>query len=126
MVLGNHDVVNRHELEIYAQQNPNRFFLVEGINGAMDIDNPWLSAFTKNINGPKILFSHYPVISTDPHAKDQVKEAISLLKQSFILHACDLNVHGHLHSKDSRSDPIEINVSLERIGFKPVRMIEVI
>ncbi len=125
MVLGNHDVASRHELQNYAQQNLNRFFLVEGINGAVDIENPWLSAFTKDINGQRVLFSHYPVLSIDPYVKDQVKDTIKLLKQSFISEGCHLNIHGHLHSKDSRSDPREINVSLERIGFKPVKILSV-
>jgi calcineurin-like phosphoesterase family protein len=126
MVLGNHDVDKISDLREYAQKNPKRFLLVEGLNGVSEVNNSWFSAFTQDINGQKVLFSHYPVLSSDPYFTGQITETVGLLKQCFINEGCNLNVHGHLHSKDSRSNPNEINVSLERIGFKPVKIMEVI
>jgi calcineurin-like phosphoesterase family protein len=40
---------------------------------------------------------------------------------------CDIAIHGHLHTKDTFTDKSrEINVSIERTKFQPVRLGELI
>lgn len=63
-----------------------------------------------------------PVLSSNPNLTGQITETVELLKQCFINEGSDLNVHGHLHSKDSRTQAREVNVSLERIGCRPIRL----
>ncbi len=61
--------------------------------------------FIQNINGQRILFSHHP----DEHRIDQ----------------WDINIHGHIHNHPPRGVEY-INVSVEVIGYRPIRLQEVL
>lgn len=117
MILGNHDFHQLNFYRKYAKRYPDKFMLIESING-LDA-----SALIKEIKGKKVMFSHYPLISVDPYTRDKSKETRDLLAQVFDKEKCDLNIHGHLHSNDKFTDKEkEFNVSIERIGFKPIRL----
>jgi calcineurin-like phosphoesterase family protein len=71
----------------------------------------------KDINGKRILFSHYPVFNNNPY-DEKYKSISELLKEIFNLCNCDINIHGHTHSyivNDKRC----INACLEANDFKP-------
>ena len=96
-------IVSDHGMEIIKTKHP----LVNGI--------------VKKIKGLKILFSHYPVYLPDGiHSK-----ASSQLAEVFKEFNCDLNIHGHVHSK-TINHPLLVNASLEVLNLKPVRLIELI
>jgi len=65
-----------------------------------------------------LLLSHYPMIE-DPHHNYRYSEQCSQLYEVFKAQGCRLNIHGHLHSKES-PDPRCRNVSVEKTGFRPV------
>jgi calcineurin-like phosphoesterase family protein len=126
LLIGNHDIGMLEQLNIYMNHYPKKFYLVEGCDGVVDCENPGLSAFTKIMAGKKLLFSHYPVISEELYARGKVKDTIEVLCNHFVDTECDLNIHGHVHSHDQNTFHNEINVSLERTGFKPIRLGDVL
>lgn len=72
----------------------------------------------------RILFSHFPIVDTDGYDA-RYAEQIAGLKWIFDYCECDYNIHGHTHEnlmKDSRC----INVSIENIRFKPIKLEEII
>lgn len=74
----------------------------------------------QEIQGKKILFSHYPPFYDDPYdTKQEVLETKEVLRAVFDATKCDVCYHGHIHSKKS-SDPRCINVSVEHTAFQPV------
>lgn len=77
------------------------------------------ACLVKEINGKRILFSHYPPFYEDPYDKSiEVLNIKELLGYIYEISECEVNYHGHIHSKvcdDARC----INVSIEHISFKP-------
>ena len=77
-----------------------------------------------DVEGFRILFSHFPIVDTDGYDA-RYAEQIAGLKWIFDYCECDYNIHGHTHEnlmKDSRC----INVSIENIRFKPIKLEEII
>jgi calcineurin-like phosphoesterase family protein len=64
--------------------------------------------FVQNFGQTRVLFSHYPDTERG--------------------HLWDLNVHGHIHNnqEDSRNPNKWINVSIEMMDYKPVRLREIL
>lgn len=85
-------------------------FLVMGNHDKGRSINYWrrlfVDAFTTPIKIGSIIYSHEPVTP-----------------QYLIDHQAQLNVHGHTHTK-FLDDPRYVCVSVEQIGFKPVKMID--
>lgn len=77
-----------------------------------------------NVNNKRIMFSHYPVVENDIHNNRDLsitKELYDL----FVSNECDLNIHGHIHSKVI-NDYRLVNVCVEHINFKPIKLGELI
>lgn len=125
LLIGNHDVRNIKRFEKYANKNPTKFQLIKGVFGISDtVTEPeGISAIVKDIGNRKLMFSHYPLISEDVYIKGKAKQTRDKLSMIFKSESCQLNLHGHLHSKDSFTDKrLEKNCSIERTGFAPVRL----
>lgn len=127
MLVGNHDMASIERFRKYSSSlSIANCCLVEGvISNEMGYFNDILgfSGLMKEINGKKIFFSHYPLLSDDSYLEGRPKAARDAMAEVFMEECCDLNIHGHLHSKDAFTDKsIEINVSVERIGFRPVKL----
>lgn len=121
LLVGNHDVRSIPWFREYQSNNPDRFALIEGI--AEQTEPYGVSGLICEIRGKKLFFSHYPLVSEDPYTRGKAKESRDVMAKIFKRERCDLSIHGHLHSKDDFTDKQrEINVSIERIGFKPVRL----
>lgn len=72
--------------------------------------------FIAEVEGIKILFSHYPIV-TDGY--DDVHWRF--LSEIFKKEKCDINIHGHIHSMVLGDDRC-MNVSVEAVGFRPVKL----
>jgi calcineurin-like phosphoesterase family protein len=121
LILGNHDMQMLNKLEAYAAQHPHKLQIIKGFNGVFKPQG--LSVFIKEINGVKVLFSHYPGVSQDKFARSAAKRSHERTREIFGEQNCDLAIHGHLHSNDGFTDKSrEINVSIERTGFQPVQI----
>jgi len=79
-----------------------------------------ISCLVKEIDGKRVLFSHYPVFNDNPY-DEKYMNITNALEEIFNLTNCDINIHGHTHSyfvKDKRC----INACLEVNDFKPLNL----
>lgn len=129
LLIGNHDVHSVNKYRSFEKRYPDKFKLIEGV---MDTEPylmqpQWASGLIREIKGKKVMFSHYPLVSVDPYTRGKAKETRDAMAEVFKKESCDICIHGHLHSKDDFTDKRkEINVSIERIGFKPVKLRELV
>ena len=78
----------------------------------------------KEINGKRILFSHYPIVNDNPD-DNRFPNTIKFLEELFNLCNCDLNIHGHTHShivKDKRC----LNACLDANDYLPLDLNEIL
>jgi len=125
LLIGNHDVHSIEKYLSFEKRFPDKFKLVQGVIGSdlKVLESDWVSGLIQDIKGKKVMFSHYPLVTEDSFTKGKSKETRDVLAEVFKKEKCDICVHGHLHSKDSSTNKSkEINVSIERIGFKPVKL----
>jgi calcineurin-like phosphoesterase family protein len=83
-----------------------------------------ISCLIKDINGKRVLFSHYPVFNDNPY-NEKYESITNALEEIFSLTNCDINIHGHTHSYivgDKRC----INACLEVNDFKPLNLEEIL
>ncbi|MCL4427596.1 MAG: hypothetical protein M1276_01175, partial [Deltaproteobacteria bacterium] len=85
-----------------------------------------VNALITEINGSRIMFSHLPVEEDGIKRDEKFNLAISKLFEIFLEYNCDINVHGHVHSRSLEGSAYCRNVSVEVIGFKPVRIMEIL
>jgi len=122
-LLGNHDMPMLNKLKAYANQNPEKLLVVMGVNNNQVFEPKGISALIHTINGKKIMFSHYPLVTEDKYMKGKALDTKNSMAEVFNNERCQLSIHGHVHSNDQHTDKTtEINVSLERIGFKPIML----
>jgi calcineurin-like phosphoesterase family protein len=79
-----------------------------------------ISCLIKEIDGKRVLFSHYPVFNDNPY-DEKYMDITNALEEIFNLTNCDINIHGHTHSY-LVSDKRCINVCLEVNDFKPLNL----
>ncbi|KAJ4460658.1 hypothetical protein PAPYR_2876 [Paratrimastix pyriformis] len=86
------------------------------------------AALICDVDGVRILFSHYALFDAVPEQvahDNEIRPTIELLERLYRTFQCQVNIHGHIHDSLS-SFPDAINVSVERIGFRPVRLGELL
>ena len=121
LIRGNHDSGN------YGFYNEIGIDLIEGVhlflNGAYDLINTPVNvnAVITELAGKRIMFSHLPVKNHITHDACY-KSATNKLFEIFAEYNCDINIHGHVHSHSIKESPYCVNASVEVIGFKPVRI----
>lgn len=124
LLIGNHDVPALTGLQRYAKAHPDKLRVHQACE---ELTEPAeASGFIKHLGGKKIMFSHYPLISVDPYSRGKAKTTRDAMAEVFKSHECDVNIHGHVHSNDAHTDRSEVNVSMERIGFAPRRIKDVL
>lgn len=124
LLLGNHDFPELEALQRYAKRRSDKLYIHEDCEGRTEPLG--MSGFIKQMGGKKVMFSHYPLMSVDPFAHGKSQQTRDAMAQVFSDESCQICVHGHVHSNDSHTDRFEVNVSMERIGFAPKRIQEVI
>ena len=91
--------------------------------GKQALKNIYLNAVVCDVEGERIMFSHFPVFNRKP--RDRFANARDIWDTAFRLAQCSLNIHGHLHSRESGND-FCVNVSCEKLGFIPRTLGEVL
>ena len=81
-----------------------------------------ISCLIKDINGKRVLFSHYPVFNDNPYDK-KYRDITNALEEIFNLTNCDINIHGHTHSYIVGDNKC-INACLEVNDFKSMNVKE--
>ena len=122
LIAGNHDAkgkfLNEYSKYFKAVVGRGKVAVVssQGVE-VIETNHPLANGIITTVGGVKILFSHYPVFVPEQFRSKVVVE----LEKVFNDYRCDLNIHGHVHSK-TINHPKLINVSFEAIGFKPERL----
>ena len=86
-------------------------------------DDIYLNAIVLDCAGERIMFSHFPVFHRKAH--DRFTKSRDTLDKLFALADCSLNIHGHIHSRNTNYS-FCFNVSCEQLGFAPKRLKEII
>ncbi len=125
IILGNHD------LSVF--EYPDDVTIIEGLyiewNGKVlvheDYDDLY-SGIIKFIGDSTIMFSHYALFTNDDY-NDQpgIAPRIKTLEEFYTDFDCSCNVHGHLHSHNSKFQDAK-NACLEQTAFKPIRLFELL
>ncbi len=135
MILGNHDIKNNNKKLLQK----NNFSIIKGIQlsslsnaqeillsikpllkGLNTYQTKLLSIIIADINGLRVLFSHYPLFDRYPKDK-HILPLKKLFEYLFEITGCQLNIHGHTHSFDTK-DKRCINASLDVTGYKPIKL----
>ncbi|MCX2716323.1 metallophosphoesterase family protein [Helicobacter sp. MIT 21-1697] len=86
-------------------------------------DDIYLNAIVLDCAGERIMFSHFPVFHRKAH--DRFAKSRDTLDKLFALADCSLNIHGHIHSRNTQHS-FCFNVSCEQLGFAPKRLGEIL
>jgi len=126
LIRGNHD---KQSYNSYLQRNwldviEKPVFELGGIiYKGVNIDNNLISCFIKDIDGKKVMFSHFPVVVEELKNDNRYFEIRKKLLDIYNKFNCDINIHGHMHSNSIKDNGIKfINISTEVINFKPIRL----
>lgn len=87
------------------------------------LKNKFANALIAKVDNYTIMFSHFPV--HERRRNERYSLARDIIDYAYDMSECNLNIHGHLHSRDSVKDYC-INVSIERINFKPLKLREIL
>ena len=135
LIVGNNDIgkfeyvkglKSWHVCSKLSLQIPERKLIKERLKarfGKECLKNVYLNAVVCDFEDERIMFSHFPVFNRK--ARDRFGAARHVLDETFKLAQCSLNIHGHLHSRDS-GNSFCINVSCERLHFKPRKLWEIL
>lgn len=119
LLIGNHDLKSK---ESYIEAGFGE--VITGLNVSLfgldfkyrEEEEKYLNCFIKEIDGLKIMFSHFPVFDDNPYDA-KFNPITSILERIFLEAECDINIHGHTHAFGSKED-FCINVSIEDTEFK--------
>lgn len=124
LIIGNHD--KQKHLDFYKELGWKIIDnIVLDINGSKDIynklpqdiiNNRLLACLIKDVDGQRIMFSHFPVFDNNPY-DEKYKEVTTILEELFINLNCDTNIHGHTHS-DIAKEKFCQSACLELNDFK--------
>lgn len=131
MILGNHDGKG-YEQKYNGVETVKGFYYEDELKYLNKVHNPitndrMLSALIKEIQGEKILFSHYALFDNEEFDRKNTKIAprIDVLEKLYGAHNCSKNLHGHIHSNKSAFKD-SVNCSMENLDFRPRRLRELL
>lgn len=79
-----------------------------------------LCCYVMDIDNTRVMFTHFPLFDDNPY--DAKYKPITEVLESFYQELnCDVNIHGHTHSKGAKED-FCVSACVEMIDFKPVRL----
>ncbi len=88
-----------------------------------ELKNPYATALIVDVNNIRIMFSHFPV--GERKKNDKYYKARDIIDYAYFLTKCEVNIHGHIHSRESVQDYC-INVSTEKLQFRPKKIRDVL
>jgi calcineurin-like phosphoesterase family protein len=129
LLRGNHDLKSKYTYIDAGWADVIESFVIviggEMFEMLLSPDKYWNGLIT-DINGQKILFSHYPIKNSIIWDIKKYGPITDLLEKIYETVGCQVNIHGHTHSKKSVYDK-SINVSMETIlGMQPIRIGELL
>lgn len=118
LLRGNHDKNNKGLYENFGiKVIDDAIFSLNGRDFVMSKKEKMLACYITDIKGIRIMFSHFPIYDENPYDA-KFKPISSILEELYNDFNCQINIHGHTHSKPSAFNK-SYNVSVENINFKP-------
>lgn len=129
LIIGNNDVKKIEELKKINWKMKNKIILyipqkekirekIKKKYGKIE-DKIYLNGIIIDIDGERILFSHFPVFNRKMN--DRYAAIRDVLDDYFRFSECSLNIHGHTHSKDT-GNKFCINMSVEQTMLSPIKL----
>ena len=129
LIIGNNDVKKLDKLKSFDFKMKNKVILkipqkeqirekIKQKYGKIQ-DKIFLNGMIVDIDGERILFSHFPVFNRKPN--DRFDCIRNVLDDYFRFSDCSLNIHGHTHSKET-NNAFCINVSIEQTMLSPTKL----
>lgn len=126
LILGNHDRTGSQSYPAFEYVLRGMYVYDGNTYLRSETTDEKFSCLIKEINGKKILFSHYPC-TTKEYRRPNIDNRITSLIDLYGSYDCDLNIHGHTHSTCYEDDIMCFkNVSFENIGFKPIQIKDIL
>jgi len=85
------------------------------------LNHKLLNCIVTQINNKKVLFSHFPLFNDNPYDK-KYKMITNVLEDLFVYLECDINIHGHTHSKAAKEGFCK-SACLELNGFEVINIL---
>jgi calcineurin-like phosphoesterase family protein len=81
----------------------------------------WLvCCYVTDIEDKRVMFTHFPLFDDNPY-DEKYRPITRVLEFIYETLACDLNIHGHTHSKGAK-EHFCVSACVELTDFKPVRL----
>lgn len=131
LIVGNNDMGKYQKLKDWRVVKKIKFKIPEKdmLKKAMkkkwgdELKNPYATGLIVDVNNVRIMFSHFPV--GERKKNDKYHKARDIIDYAYSLAKCEVNIHGHIHSRDSVQDYC-INASTERLSFRPKRLRDIL
>lgn len=128
LIKGNHDKLDNH----YYLNNgwdlviENAYIFLNNKLTILPLQGKFANCLIIEINNKRIMFSHFSIFDIDDERFDKkYKEDIESLKSIYKQYNCELNIHGHVHSRKLINKSTE-PVCVEQTNFYPLKISEVI
>jgi calcineurin-like phosphoesterase family protein len=106
-------VLEIEDAEIYYNE-------IENLYTSEEINQKLLACLICDINGKRVMFSHFPVFDNNPY-DEKYKPVTSILEEIFEITNCDINIHGHTHSAGAKESFCK-SACLELNEFKILKL----
>ncbi len=131
LVVGNNDMGKYQKLKDWEIVKKIKFKIPEKdtMKKAMkkkwgsELKNPYATGLIVDVNNVRIMFSHFPV--GERKKNDKYHKARDIIDYAYCLAECEVNIHGHIHSRESVQDYC-INASTERLYFRPKKLRDIL
>lgn len=131
LIVGNNDIGKYQKLRHWRVVKKIKFKIPEKdmLKKAMkkrwgdELKNPYATGLIVDVNNVRVMFSHFPV--GERKKNDKYHKARDIIDYAYHLAKCEVNIHGHIHSRNSVQDYC-INVSTERLSFRPKKLRDIL
>jgi calcineurin-like phosphoesterase family protein len=126
LIKGNHD---KSENQIYLNNGwdfviDKPVILLENDMKVIDNAPHYTTCIITEINGKRIMFSHFGVHQYDERFEGKYQNDFRFLTNLYNDYKCEINIHGHSHSNAINSKK-SFNCSVETINFTPKTLMEI-
>ncbi|MHB8232090.1 MAG: metallophosphoesterase family protein [bacterium] len=126
LLKGNHDSSNYIYEELGVDVLEDVHIFLDGTYDLLAMKHKYANAVITEINGYRIMFSHFPVINNIVHDIGKFNDTTVELYEIFKKYYCDVNIHGHVHSHSIKIASFCVNASIEVMDFEPWKVKDIL
>lgn len=95
-------IIDSIEVEVASMSNKEKVGLKNlQVKIANSKEHKLTAALVVELNGQRVLLSHFPVFDNNPY-DEKYKTTSDVLEELYIIFDCKLNIHGHTHSAGAK------------------------